>query len=152
MLFYQTILRYPNAVAAPFKNWYQQHVNDPYADIALPGVIDMLNGEFGPAWIDLSNREILKSVIWRFVVRQHETMSYERGFGGSAPLFHVDGAAIIGTDSDYSDPRALNARLGSALRILVDLGLIYWDDDIGYCRSKEGDEWLKAELLQEHRQ
>ena len=31
-------------------------------------------------------------------------MSYERGFGGSAPLFHVDGTTVIGTGTDYTDP------------------------------------------------
>jgi hypothetical protein len=79
-------------------------------------------------------------------------MSYERGFGGSAPLFHVDGVAVIGTNVDYIDPRAPNARLRSALQILTDLGFITWDDDEGYCRSDEGDAWLKAELLEEQRQ
>jgi hypothetical protein len=149
MLLYQTLLRYPAAVAGPFHNWYERHVKDPYADIALPGILDMLHGEFGSAWIDRSNREILDRVIWRFVVRQHQTMSYERGFGGNAPLFHVDGVTVIGTNTDYTDPRALNVRLRSALQILTDLGLIYWDDDDGYSRTEDGDVWLAAELLNE---
>jgi hypothetical protein len=105
MLFYQTLLRYPAAVADPFHNWYARHVKDPYADIAVPGVLDMLHGEFGSSWVDRSNREVLDRVIWRFVVRQHQTMSYERGFGGNAPLFHVDGVTVIGTNTDYTDPR-----------------------------------------------
>jgi hypothetical protein len=37
-------------------------------------------------------------------------MSYERGFGGSAPLFHLDGTTVIGTGTDYTDPQALNPR------------------------------------------
>jgi hypothetical protein len=78
-------------------------------------------------------------------------MSYERGFGGSAPLFHVDGAIIVGTNTDYIDPRALNARLGSALQILTDLGMIVYDEDVGYCRTVDGDSWLKAELKREAR-
>lgn len=149
MLFYQTLLRYPAAVAAPFRNWYGRHVKDPYADIALPGVLDMLHGEFGGSWIDRPNKEILDHVIWRFVVRQHQTMSYERGFGGNAPLFHVDGLTVIGTNTDYTDPRALNVRLRSALQILTDLGLILWDDENGYCRTDDGTAWLAAELLSE---
>ncbi|QPF83989.1 hypothetical protein IC762_30830 [Bradyrhizobium genosp. L] len=149
MLFYQTLLRYPAAVAGPFHNWYTRHVKDPYADIALPGVLDMLHGEFGGSWIDRSNREVLDRVIWRFVVRQHQTMSYERGFGGNAPLFHVDGVTVIGTNTDYTDPRALNVRLRSALQILTDLGLVSWDDESGYSRTDDGDAWLAAELLSE---
>lgn len=149
MLFYQTLLRYPAAVAGPFHNWYSRHVKDPYADIAMPGVLDMLHGEFGSLWIDRSNKEILDRVVWRFVVRQHQTMSYERGFGGNAPLFHVDGVTVIGTNTDYTDPRALNVRLRSALQILTDLGLIYWDDESGYCRTDDGNAWLAAELITE---
>lgn len=149
MLFYQTLLRYPVAVAGPFHNWYSRHVKDPYADIALPGALDMLHGEFGSSWIDRSNREILDRVIWRFVIRQHQTMSYERGFGGNAPLFHVDGVTVIGTNTDYTDPRALNVRLRSALQILTDLGLIYWDDENGYCCTDDGTAWLAAELSSE---
>lgn len=151
MLFYLVVLRYPKHVSPSFNNWYLQHVFDPYTDISVPGVIGMLHAEFGEAWLDLPNREILDRVIWRFVIRQHQTMSYERGFGGSAPLFHVDGAIIVGTNTDYIDPRALNARLGSALQILTDLGMIVYDEDVGYCRTVDGDSWLKAELKREAR-
>jgi hypothetical protein len=151
MLFYQVILRYPVAVAASFSNWYEQHVYDRYTDISVPGIIEFLQAEFGESWVDRSNREILDRVIWRFVVRQHQTMSYERGFGGSAPLFHVDDATIIGTNTDYTDPRADNARFGSALQILTDLGLVLWNPEEGYSRSPGGDEWLAAELKQEGR-
>jgi hypothetical protein len=151
MLFYLVVLRYPKHVSPSLNNWYLQHVLDPYTDISVPGVIGMLHAEFGEAWLDLPNREILDRVIWRFVIRQHQTMSYERGFGGSAPLFHVDGAIIVGTNIDYIDPRALNARLGSALQILTDLGMIVYDEDVGYCRTVDGDSWLKAELKREAR-
>jgi len=147
LLFYLTLLRYPAAVTAPLHNWYGRHVKDPYADIAVPGVRDMLHGEFGQSWIDRPNKEILDRVIWRFVVRQHQTMSYERG--GNAPLFHVDGLAVIGTNTDYTDPRAPNVRLRSALQILTDLGLITWDDENGDCRTDDGTAWLAAELLSE---
>ena len=69
-------------------------------------------------------------------------MSYERGFGGSAPLFNVDGTTIIGTNTDYTDPRALNPRLRSALQILSDLGLLRWDTENGYEQTPEGKHWL----------
>lgn len=122
---------------------------NPAADIALPEIAKFLLEEFGDSWLDCSNEQILHRIVWRFVIRQHQAMSYERGFGGSAPLFHVDGTTIIGTGTDFTDPRALNPRLGSALQILSDLGLITYDDDIGYKRTPEGDDWLSAELKHE---
>jgi hypothetical protein len=107
-----------------------------------------LRQEFGEDWLDRANGEILNRILSRFVIRQHERMGYERGFGGSSPLFHVDGTTVIGTGADYTDPRALNPRLGSALQILSDLGLIVYEDD-GYRRTPEGDAWLASELKRE---
>lgn len=146
LLLYEAVLRYQQRTPVALKNWYAQQVYNPSADIALPETVKYLIEEFGENWLDLSNEQILHQLIWRFVVRQHQTMSYERGFGGSAPLFHVDGTTVIGTSSDFTDPRALNPRLGSALQILSDLGLITYDDDGGYSRTAQGDEWLAAEL------
>jgi hypothetical protein len=70
-------------------------------------------------------------------------MSYERGFGGSAPLFHVDGTTVIGTNTDFTDPRADNPRLRSALQILSDLGFLHWDSERGYEQTPDGDKVIK---------
>ena len=122
MLLYEVVLRYGQRVSAAHNNWYAQQVYNPAADIALPEIVKFLVEEFGDGWLDRSNEQILHRVVWRFVIRQHQTMSYERGFGGSAPLFHVDGTTIIGAGTDFTDPQVLNPRLGSALQILSDLG------------------------------
>src|SRR5258708_31773991 len=147
MLLYEVALRYGQRVSAAHNNWYAQQVYYSTADIALPEIVKFLVGEFGEDWLDRSNEEILRRVVWRFVIRQHQTMSYERGFGGSAPLFHVDGSTIIGAGTDFTDPQALNPRFVSARQILSDLGLIIYDDDIGYRRTPEGDDWLATELI-----
>jgi hypothetical protein len=47
----------------------------------------------------------------------------------------------------YTDPQAVNPRLGSALQILSDIGLTVYDDDSGnYQRTPQGDAWLASEL------
>jgi hypothetical protein len=148
MLLYQIIVRYEGQVSPPLNNWYEQQVHNDLADISLPGIARFLRQEFGEDWLARPNGEILNRVLSRYVIRQHERMSYERGFGGSSPLFHVDGTTVIGTDADYTDPRALNPRLGSALQILSDLGLIVYDGD-GYRRTPQGDAWLASELKRE---
>jgi hypothetical protein len=76
-------------------------------------------------------------------------MSYERGFGGSAPLFHIDGTTIIGTDADFSDPGALNGRFFSAVQILRDLMLVAGDYDDGFDLTAEGGAWLQQLLAEE---
>ena len=146
MLLYQVVVRYHGQVRASFNNWYEQQVHNDLGDISLPGIMRFLPGEFGDNWPDCPNAEILSRILSRFVIRQHERMSYERGFGGSAPLFHVDGTTVIGTGTDYTDPQALNPRLWSALQILSDLGLIIYEDDSGYRRTSDGDAWLASEL------
>ena len=76
-------------------------------------------------------------------------MSYERGFGGSAPLFHIDGTIVIGTDADFSGPGALNARFFSAVQILCDLKLVAGGYDNGFRLTTEGEAWLQRLLAEE---
>ena len=68
------------------------------------------------------------------------------GFGGGAPLFHVDGTTVVGTDTDFTDPQARNSRFWNALQILADLNLIVFDQEEGYRPTPEGDVWLADEL------
>lgn len=145
MLLYQTIIRYKQRCSAEHHGWYAQQIHSEYADVALPGIIRFLEAEFGNTWIDRTNREILDRVIWRFVVRQHQTMSYERGFGGVAPLFHVDGNRIVATETDYTDPHAKNPRFWPAMQILADLKLIVYVDK-AYELTSDGEAWLASEL------
>jgi len=146
MLLYQVAVQHEQRVPAALNNWYERHIQNRYADLALPVVLEFLRAEFGDNWLDRSNAQILDRLIWRFVIRQHQTMSYERGFGGGAPLFHVDGTTVIGTDTDFTDPQARNSRFWNALQILADLNLIVFDLEEGYQRTPEGDVWLADEL------
>jgi hypothetical protein len=149
MLLYLVVIRYQRQIRPSFNNWYEQQVHNDLADISLPGVVRFLHREFGDDWFGHPNGEILGRIVSRFVIRQHERMSYERGFGGIAPLFRVDGTTVIGTGTDYTDPRALNPRLGSALQILCDLGLATYEEEDGYRRTPEGDAWLATGLKHE---
>ena len=146
MLLYQVVVRYEERMQPPLNNWYKQQVHNDLGDISLPGMLQFLRSEFGDTWLDRTNGELLKRILSRFVIRQHERMSYERGFGGGAPLFNIDGATIIGTGVDFTHPSAFNGRLASALQILVDLGLIVRDIELAYRRTPEGDAWLATEL------
>jgi hypothetical protein len=149
MLLYAVLLRYQTSVEPSYDAWYQNLVQDRFADLSVPGVLGTLRSEYGDAWWCRPNREILNLVLWRFVLLQHQTMSYERGFGGSAPLFHIDRTTIIGTDADFSEPGALNARFFSALQILRDLKLVGYED--GFSLSSEGEAWLQRLLAEEAR-
>jgi hypothetical protein len=151
ILLYAVLIRYQTAVEPAYDAWYQNLVQDRFADLSVPGVLGTLRSEYGDNWWHRPNREILNLLLWRFVLLQHQTMSYERGFGGSAPLFHVDGTTVIGTDADFSDPQALNARFFSAMEILYDLKLVAGDYEDGIRLTQEGEAWLQRLLAQEAR-
>jgi hypothetical protein len=151
MLLYAVLLRYQTSVETAYDAWYQNLVQDRFADLSVPGVLGTLRSEYGDDWWHRPNREIVNLLVWRFVLLQHQTMSYERGFGGSAPLFHIDGITIIGTDADFSDPRALNARFFSAIQILRDLKLVAGDYTDGFRLTPAGEAWLQLLLAEEAR-
>ncbi len=149
MLLYTVLLRYQTAVGPAYDAWYQNLVEDPFADLSVPGVLGTLRSAFGDAWWHRPNREILNLLIWRFVVLQHQTMGYERGFGGAAPLFHLDGTTVIGTEADFTEPGAPNGRFSSAMQILRDLALVDGDYEEGFALTPEGRTWLRDLLAKE---
>jgi hypothetical protein len=72
-------------------------------------------------------------------------MSYERG-SATAPLFHVDGTRLIGAANDYTDPSPPNARLPSAIQILIDLGLVRRDENAAPHLTEDGHRYLQRQL------
>ena len=148
VLIYTLFKRYESNVRQDHKNWYQQQVpeRNQYTDICLPLVLRYIQSNLGDNWKDKTNREIFDRIIRRFVFLQHQTMSYERN-AGNATLFRIDGHRVIGTGIDYTNPGFGNARYGSAIQILEDLGLIYKDKDKRPHVAEEGRKW-RDELLE----
>lgn len=144
ILLYVTTLRYSTEVDARYDVWYRNHVGDPSSDLCLPEFRDWLETEEG-SWLDRSNREIIESTWWKYLVIQHQKMSYDRGFGGSSALFNLDGTTVIGTGLDYVNPRPLNARLPSAFQVIVDLGLLEACGST-WKLTDDGRQWLSRQL------
>lgn len=150
ILLYCTLLRYRTSVDATYDAWCKRHVHDTYSDVSVPGVLDDLGaGKDIDAWWKRPNRFVLDRLLWRFVILQHQTMSYERG-QSTAPLFHVDGGKVIGTGMDFADPSVPNSRFFSAVRILLDLGLASEGEE-GIELTDEGERYLDQELTRSPR-
>jgi hypothetical protein len=150
LLLYSLILRYDLTVSDAHKGWNTLKVFDPGADVAMPTVAHMLNVEFEDWW-NTPNREILSRIVGRFVVRQHETMSYEKGFGGSPPLFRVDGTLVVGTGITRDDVDPGNPRFPSAIQVLRDLRLIDRNQEKGQgARFSNTGTHLLARRKREH--
>ena len=71
MLLYAVLLRYQTSVETAYDVWYQNLVQDRFADLSVPGVLGTLRSEYGDAWWHRSNREILMLLLWRFVLLRH---------------------------------------------------------------------------------
>lgn len=141
LLLYSLMLRYDLTVAEAHKGWNTHKVFDPGTDVAMPTVAHLLALDFEDWW-NTSNREILSRVLSRLVVRQHETMSYEKGYGGSPPLFRVDGSMVVGTGLTRDDVDPGNPRFPSAMQVLRDLRLIDRNPEEGQYLTLDGREML----------
>lgn len=140
------MLRFEHTVAEAYQGWNRAKAYQPLSDISMPTLAQALVMELGSNWWTRPLRDVVARVMTRFVVRQHETMSYEKGYGGSPPLFRVDGVMIVGMDLVLDNVGAGNPRFGSAMRVLRDLRLIANDAEEGLILTAEGRGLLETLL------
>jgi len=146
LLLFALLLRYDLTVDEAHRGWNIKKVFDPFADVSMPTVAQALVKDHGEDWWNMPNRDVMSRLLSRFIVRQHETMSYEKGFGGSPPLFRVDGTKIIGTDLARDDVNPGNPRFPSAMQVLRDLRLIVSDPEQGQSLTSDGLDLLDSLL------
>lgn len=146
LLLFTLLLRYDLTVDDAHKGWNTKKVLHPFADVAIPTVAQALVMDLGKDWWNMPNRDVMSRLLNKFIVRQHETMSYEKGFGGSPPLFRVDGTVIVGVDLVRDDVDPGNPRFPSAMQVLRDLRLIVSDPEKGQSLTLDGREMLDSFL------
>lgn len=142
LLLFTLLLRHESTVDESHRGWHAQKVFDPFSDVGIPTIVHSLKTEIGDDWWNTPNREVLACLLNRFVIRQHETMSYEKGFGGSPPLFRFDGRVVVGTETIAENVGAGNPRFPSAMQVLRDLRLIANDGDEGEWLTPDGRDLL----------
>jgi|GEM_PF-7110471 len=104
-------------------------------------------GGFAPidfaAW-----REVATLTINRFVVSQHEVLSYEKVWDGSRAMFHSEQGVIRPRGLSYDNIVVENSRFNSAVQILEDLALVHHEDGDRWNvkLTAEGRRFLQAEL------
>jgi hypothetical protein len=142
-----TLARYSQWETTDYGKWLANAANDPYLDLVPPVVSTGLARRFGDWW-NTSFKELTGFVLSRYVIQQHQSMSYEKTWTGERCLLQVDGSKIVSTGG-YDKIGMGNPRLGSSLQILTDLGLIE-DDEDGVSRlTPEGEAFLKREMEKE---
>lgn len=115
-----TVMRYQRWQASDYANWLSQATkNVPYENVTVPVISDSWKARFEDFW----NTPLLylaHDLIYRYVIRLHLTLAYQK----SGAHFYLDDDRIYGRDKFFGMPQLTNPRLGSAIQILWDLGLL----------------------------
>jgi hypothetical protein len=142
-----TLARYARWEPTKYGQWLAGAASDAYLDLIPPVVSTGLCRCFGDWW-KRPWKELTAHVLSRFVVRQHQSMSYEKSWAGDRCLLQLDGPKVFSTGG-FDKIGMGNPRLGSAVQILKDLGLMEdADNDVTHL-TKEGRQFLQQELNKE---
>ncbi len=142
-----TLGRYSQWDASNYGQWLASAASDQYLDLVPPLTRMGLSRRFGDWW-KCSWRELTSFVLSRYVVRQHQSMSYEKTRTGERCLLQVDGPKFFSTGG-YDKIGMGNPRLGSAIQILTDLGLMEQGEKGIRELTLVGKEFLKRTLEKE---
>jgi hypothetical protein len=142
-----TLARYSRWEGTNYGKWLANTASDPYLDLVPAVLASGLRRRFD-RWWRCDWKELAGFVLSRYVVRQHQAMSYEKSWAGDRCLLQVDGSKIISTGG-FDKIGMGNPRLPSALQILKDLGLMQDHQDGVTHLTKEGKQFLRDQLKKE---
>lgn len=142
-----TLARYSQWETTNYGKWLASAANDAYLDLVPPLVTTGLSRRFGDWW-NSTFRDLTGFVLSRYVVQQHQAMSYEKTGTGERCLLQVDGPRIVSTGG-FDKIGMGNPRLRSAIQILTDLGLIEEDEEKVTRLTSEGEGFLRDEMGKE---
>ena len=117
-----TLARYSRWRQTDYGNWLANAAQDEYLDLIPPIVLAGVTRRFDDWW-NSPFSDISHVALSRFVIQQHQSMSYEKSNAGDRCLLQVDGANISVTGT-YDSVGMGNPRLRSAIRILKDLAYL----------------------------
>jgi hypothetical protein len=142
-----TLGRYAQWETTNYGHWLAGIATDPYLDLVPPLVASGLARTF-PDWWHSPFGPTAAFIISRYVVRQHLAMSYEKTATGDRCLLQTDGTKVFSTGA-YDKIGLTNARLTSALQILLDLALLTHDRNDAIRLTSDGQKVLERALAKE---
>jgi hypothetical protein len=141
-----TLSRFVRWEETPYGYWLATAASDPYLDLIPPVLTSGLVRHFG-SWWERPWEDLAHYILSRYVVHQHQSMSYEKSAAGDRCLLQVDGDRVATRPSEtYEKVGIGNPRLGSAVQILFDLGLLEMNAEGAAQVSSEGLRLLETEL------
>lgn len=142
-----TLTRYSRWEPTNYGKWLASAANDPYLDLIPPVIASGLVRRFGQWW-NCKWSDLTEFVLSRYVVRQHQSMSYGKSWAGDRCLLQMDGRKVFSTGG-YEKIGMGNPRLRNAIQILIDLGLMEKAEDGVTHLTKDGKKFLQQELRKE---
>jgi hypothetical protein len=127
ILLAMTLARYTQWEDTNYGQWLATAARDPYLDLLPPVLTTGLDRHFG-RWSTCRWSELTEYVLTRYVVQQHQSLSYEKTYAGDRCLLQVDGARVM-SNAGYDSVGVGNPRFRSALQVLKDLSLLEDTDD-----------------------
>ncbi len=142
-----TLGRYRRWESSDYGDWLTKKdvVKDSFLDLLPSTVLLGLDQHLGDWW-SLPWSRLVEYVLSRFIVQQHQSMSFEKTANGDRCLIQVDGPRIS-SDGPYEKIGTGNGRLRSAVQVLIDLGLITPDESGLPFLTEEGLRLLHEELV-----
>ena len=146
-----TLARYVQWEGTKYGNWLATASKDPYLDLVPPVITTGLTRRFGQWW-KWQWKFLAEFVLSRYVVQQHQSMSYEKTALGDRCLLQVDGSKITTRPNEVYEKIGMgNPRFNSAVRILKDLGLLADTEEGSTMVTEDGISLLKKEMAKENR-
>jgi len=146
-----TLVRYVHWEGTKYGNWLATASKDPYLDLVPPVITTGLVRHFGQWW-KCQWKVLAEFVLSRYVVQQHQSMSYEKTALGDRCLLQVDGGKITTRPNEVYEKIGMgNPRFNSAVRILKDLGLLADTEEGSTMVTEDGISLLKKEMAKENR-
>lgn len=141
-----TLARYTQWEDTGYGQWLANAARDPYLDLLPPVLSSGLTRRFG-RWTAHRWSDLARYVLARYVVQQHQSLSFEKTLAGDRCLLQVDGERVMSTGG-FDAVGVGNPRFRSALRVLEDLALVESTDDELMEITADGARVLKELLVE----
>ena len=142
-----TLARFTQWETTNYGHWLADVASDPFLDLVPPLLTTGLARRFGDWW-NCTWQQTSSFVLSRYIIQQHQSMSYEKTSTGDRCLLQIDGQKVF-SPGGFDEFGIGNPRLGSAIQILKDIGLLEDDEDTVTRLTTEGKKLLNKELRRE---
>lgn len=144
LLLITTLARYSQWNETRYGSWLAQAADNAFLDLLPPIVGAGFSRQFANWWVTPWS-DLARLALSRYVVRQHQSLSYEKSHSSDRCLLLSDGERIVASGT-YDRVGMGNPRFRSAVQVLTDLDLLEEVDGCDVLRP-DGRKLLKSALV-----